>query len=284
MVSRTDGGIASLADRSDVSSAGRPYSLDLQDETRRAAGRYRVSVWPETGEAAVTWIGAPRVGHPREDEGKESPDTEPDARADRRARAQLKRYSVRNDIRRLWTLTCADQTPDETLMRQRVAKFERRLRAEFGPLPYVRVLERHRSGALHAHFGLPARFLDHARVSALWGHGFVHYRDRRRRRISASGRVTGRRYEARALAGYLAKYLAKDPVRGDDGGHRYEVAEGFQPTVVRRSFGSLGASLEHIRERFELAAGEHLDWMWDSSTFPDWTGPPVRYLRYEEAA
>lgn len=251
-------------------------SLDLKDETRNVAGHHLVSVWPETGEMACTWRSLRHGG------GTGSAEVVPsdDDRAGRRARSKLTRYCVRNDLRRLWSLTCRDQTTDVTLMRSRLSQWERGMRETFGRMPYVVVIERHKSGALHAHVALPATFLDHGKVERVWGHGFVHYRDRRRRALNV-GR--GRRFQARALAGYLAKYVAKDPVRLE-GGHRYEVAEGFQPAVVRRSFGSLGAAVEWGTAYFVVGRGETLEAMWDSSTSTDWRGPPVRYMRFEEAA
>lgn len=257
--------VASPADGREAS------SLDFQDVTRRAPGRYRFSAWPETGEAAVVWLpyGRSAGTEPRTAEGVE------DDRAERRARAVIRRYCVRNDLRRLWTLTCADQITDVTAMHRRVRRFLRLLRIEFGVMPYVVVLERHRSGALHAHLALPARFLAHGQVARVWGHGFVHYRDR-------GVRLQGRRSEARVLASYLAKYVAKDPVREGFGAHRYEVAEGFQPRVIRRSFGSLGAAVQKVMERFVLIQGEALDLAWDSTSSPTWRGPPVRYFRFNE--
>jgi hypothetical protein len=168
-------------------------------------------------------------------------------------------------------------------MHRRIARFERRMRAEFGPMPYVVVLERHKTGAIHAHVALPATFLEHARFARVWGYGHVFYADRKRKRL-VGRRVAGRRFQARSMAGYLAKYVSKDPVRVGPTGHRYEVAEGFQPKAVRRSAGSLGAGIEFVRQTFELGAGEVLDLIWDSSQAEDWRGPPVRYMRYEEAA
>jgi hypothetical protein len=159
-------------------------------------------------------------------------------------------------------------------MRSMVAAFERRLRREFGPMPYVVVLEWHPGGhGLHAHMALPARFLEHGAMQRVWGHGFVHYRDRH-------GRRSGRRAGARALAAYVGKYVAKDPVRVE-GGHRYEVAQGFQPVVVRRSVGSLGAGLQVARNAF---VGESVELEWDSSLRLDWRGPPLRYVRFSEPA
>lgn len=248
-------------------------SLDFQDVTRRAPGRYRFSAWPETGEAAVVWL---PYGRSAGTEPRTAEDDDDD-RAERRARATIRRYCVRNDLRRLWTLTCADQITDVGVMWRRVRRFHRKLRDEFGAMPYVVVLERHKSGALHAHVSLPARFLAHGEVARVWGHGFVHYRDR-------GVRLRGRRSEARVLAAYLAKYVAKDPIREGFGAHRYEVAEGFQPKVVRRSFGSLGAAVEKVMERFVLVQGEALELVWDSTSSASWRGPPVRYFRFEEAA
>jgi len=103
----------------------------------------------------------------------------------------------------------------------------------------------------------------------------VHYRDR-------GMRCRGRRSEARVLAAYVGKYVGKDPVRAGIGGHRYEVAEGFQPEVVRRSYRSLAASLDQVMWEMTGLRGESLELVWDSSSDEKWRGPPLRYLRFEE--
>jgi hypothetical protein len=45
--------------------------------------------------------------------------------------------------------------------------------------------------------------------------------------------VSGPRDEARLAARYLAEYIGKDFADHPKGLHRYDVAEGFQPRVVR---------------------------------------------------
>ncbi|MEO9240761.1 MAG: hypothetical protein ABI418_22045, partial [Jatrophihabitantaceae bacterium] len=97
-------------------------------------------------------------------------------------------------------------------------------------MAYAWVPEWHKTGhGLHLHFAV-GRFIPRSLIAASWPHGFVH--------IKVIGDLpvgSGTLGEARKVAGYLSKYVAKsfaDPNRVQ-GLHRYDLAQGFQPTVVR---------------------------------------------------
>jgi hypothetical protein len=86
-------------------------------------------------------------------------------------------------------------------------------------------------GRIHGHLGTD-RFLSIELLSRSWNRGFVWVGDPKK--------IRGR-YAVGQLAAYLAKYLTKDvdgladddPRRRQDGQHRYHLAEGFQPEVIR---------------------------------------------------
>ena len=203
------------------------------------------------------------TNHPAATPNGGSPPETPDDRAARRARSAVRRYAVANGINRLATLTRADQTHDVGLVLADFAAFGRRLRAAYPGVAWVRVLERHRSGALHVHVGLSG-FVPKERVASLWPHGFVDVRKVRAR----SG---GGRNSARVTARYLSKYVVKDPVR-TGAGHRYEVRQGFQPASVRAS----AWSVDELLDLFAVSSVP--EYRWDSDTEPTWTGPPVVYI------
>jgi hypothetical protein len=112
------------------------------------------------------------------------------------------------------------------------------------------------------HFAV-GEYLAHAVVRDAWAHGYVWVTGPR-------GRVpaTETLGQARNVARYVAKYLAKD-TRSAGGLHRYGVAEGFQPPtrVVYADTaeeGLIAAAREMGREPIRT---------WDSADNVNWTGP-----------
>jgi hypothetical protein len=191
---------------------------------------------------------------------------ESEARAGRRARGKLRRYVVSNDCTRLVTLTCRDQTTDRALLLSRLQTFTKGLNRAAPGVAWVWVIERHKSGALHAHLGL-AGFVHYRRLRRLWPHGHVWANLLRK----GKGRPS-----ARAAAGYLAKYVSKDPV-ADAGQHRYEVRQGFQPEAVRLT----AATFEDAwRIAVAMMGGEIPAYEWESAQCKDWTGPPVAFFAW----
>ena len=200
--------------------------------------------------------------------GAPGPDSTDGERAARRAKGRVRRYGVSNRLTRLVTLTCADQTHDPRRMRGRLSEFQRQLRERHPDLAYLRAVERHESGALHAHYGV-SKFVDYRELRKLWRHGFVDVRKIRTKR--------GGREDARAAARYLSKYVTKDPVREGLGGHRYEVRQGFQPrAVLLWADSQVGAESAGILEM----GGEVPAYAWSSSGTPEWNGPPASFLSW----
>jgi len=278
------------------SEGGRPLLLDkgtlLVKPQVVGSGRWRIAAYPAAGESVVTcgsggktagvsglWrcpcsaLGQPadifckRCGEFRSGSTPE----ENARRAHSRARAEVRRYCAANQLTRLWTLTYEHGTFDRRRVVRDVEAFCRRLRARFGELPYVYVLELHPGGhGWHVHIGLPARFMAHKVMGELWGHGFVQYADRQAKGMKTVGR-------ARKLAGYLAKYLVKDFQRDDQGHvyrrapreHRYDVAQGYAVVCQRKRTDTLAQADRLVR--WIMGPGT-LDLV-KSSTWTDYRGP-----------
>ncbi|NYJ18881.1 rolling circle replication-associated protein [Glaciibacter psychrotolerans] len=199
------------------------------------------------------------------------------AEAGRRARARLRRYCAANRLNRLGTLTYAGAgNHDPAQLREHLAGFFRQLRDALGgaALPYAWVPEWHKSGhGLHAHFAV-GRFIKRSLIVDSWPHGFVH--------IKLLGDLpvgSGSLSQARRAAGYLSKYVAKtfaDPTVRDLGLHRYDVAQGFQPEVMRLSASSSDAV---IAEASELMSSAPLT-RWSSAENADWQGAPAIWAQW----
>lgn len=187
---------------------------------------------------------------------------------DRRARARARRFIVANGLNRLLTVTYAPPQPtDVGVVLADCARFERRLRQRLPGVVWARALERHESGAIHVHYALSG-YVSKELLARLWGRGFVDVR-----KIRAAQQ--GGRESARAAARYVTKYISKAPTRAQ-GGHRYEVRQGFQPEEVRLAAWSSGEAVRALVEAF----GAPPSYEWTSSGDPDWNGPPVRYLAF----
>lgn len=210
-------------------------------------------------------------------------------RAAARARTQVRRYCKANRIRRMWTLTYARARWERAAVVRDVLTFAERMRVRFGDVAWIAALELHPDGhGWHVHFGLPARFFDHAEMTALWRHGFVQFSDG-----PWSEKGVGGHELARRLSGYLAKYLVKD-CQEDGSGHRWErkrgehrylVAQGHAVVCRQRRVDTLsqvyrvsrlwhqGASLGGQYGPNSVAVREFSSAEWDG-----WRGPPVLVL------
>jgi hypothetical protein len=194
--------------------------------------------------------------------------------AARRARSQVRRYCVANLLSRLGTLTyggagCHD--PDG--LRRNVHAFFRELRGEVGSsFPYLWTAEWHPGGhGLHVHFAV-GRYLPRGFIERAWPHGFVHIKllgD-----LSYNVSTVG---EARHVAGYLSKYVAKSMDGGRRGLHRYDVAEGFAPAEERSSSRSSGLAVAGAVERM----GRAPDYRSDSGDWHGYDGPPALFLSWD---
>lgn len=262
----------------------------VQEPKRRDREPVSVTIWPECGEATVTWVGTgqgTQLAAEKEPAGSHGLQRLADqlrheasqrARA-ARARARMRRYVIKNKLTRMWTLTFADEVHDRAVALEAMQEFVRRLRDEFGEaIPYLYVFEWHKLNdrGWHVHMLVQARRVEHKRMERLWGHGFVQYSDGQKRR------GVSQRERARTAATYAAKYVGKDIERGlESGDHAYEVAQGFRPERIARSAGTWRAGVALAVAFF---GGLVPRVMWDSSDADVWFGPPVQLLDFGEAA
>jgi hypothetical protein len=189
----------------------------------------------------------------------------------------LRRYCAANGLNRLGTLTYRGEgNHDPALLRDHLASFFRELRAglEGRSFAYAWVPEWHKSGhGLHAHFAV-GRYIQRSVIQRAWPHGFVH--------IKLIGDLpvgAGRLSESRVAGSYLAKYVAKTFGEGRDprlGRHRYDVAEGFQPTKIHLTGTSAG---EILAQASDVLSGAPQT-LWASSTVDDWRGPPTIWAQW----
>ena len=248
------------------------------------------------------------VNGPRSPEERARMDADNRARTGRRARGRLRRYVVANGLSRMASLTYAptvgSSSPDcgqteapkapmteavhqagddgrctvcgrpygpeglSAVMRD-AAGAVRRLRAilRVERLPYALVPEYHADGHVHAHV-LLGRYVAKAVLERAWVHGWVDVR-------RFQGR--GGREAARKAAAYAGKYVAKAVERDSNGRHRYEVGQGFQPSVVKRSgYRSLEAAVD-----FVLDHGQRVVYGIHSDAIQGYDGPAFLYVSLE---
>lgn len=245
-------------------------SLEVSTQLDRHLAGWDLGLFPDAAEAS----GAFRSSIPRRGgRGVRGEAVDPFRSAEEaghRAKVRLRRYCVANRLNRLGTLTYAGEgCHDPRAFRRDVAEFFRRLRRLVGePFAYAWVPEWHPGGhGLHAHFAV-GRFISRQRhIEPAWGRGFVHIK-----LLSDLPSGGGTVAEARAAAGYLAKYVAKG--FGEDrilGLHRFDVAEGFQPAVERIA--------APTRAEVEALASERMggppSFVWRSQNATEWFGPPA---------
>ena len=248
--------------------APEPRASSLEYGTKLGGGGWTFLLYPEAAEGGGNLRPARRepVGRQRR-----SPIPERSAAdAARRARGKVRRYCAANRLNRLGTLTYAGSgNHDPGALRTDLADFFRRLRGGVGePFPYLWAPEWHPGGhGLHAHFAV-GRWIAQAAIREAWGRGFVH--------ITLLGDLpvgSGTLGEARLAARYLAKYVGKDLAAGGrpPGLHRYEVAQGYQPRVIRFD----GRTADEVIAWAETYMGRTAERIWRSRDEGAWDGPPA---------
>jgi hypothetical protein len=249
-------------------------SLDYSPKLAR--GYWRLRLYPDAGEAVATFqsaAGASSFGSAggsgalaaaAEPDGSPVADDNepPDGSAERRARRRVRLYCASNRLTYLWTLTYSgDGQRNPRAVRDDVHKFFQGLRLVIGrPYPYLWVTEWHPGGhGLHVHFAL-GEYVPHQLVVRTWGRGeIVWVRGPRKELDDEGARKAGRR-----IAGYVAKYLTKDP-SAPRGWHRYEVAQNFQPSVRELT----AETAEEAVRLADAALGDGATW-WDSADDASW--------------
>lgn len=251
-----------------VPGTGEGWAATLYPGAREAV------MWRETVPTAPASPAEPEpAGNPRDGDGRlrarvaDDP-TENRARASRRAKGRVRRYSIANRCTRLATFTYRESPLGSQQVKSDWARFARELKGRYPELAWVRVLELGElHGRLHVHAGL-SRFIPKPELARLWGHGFVDVRKLRTKR--------GGKEDARAAARYLAKYATKAAL-AEPGEHAYEVAQGHQPEAVRVR----GWEPDQLwRQLVGDMDGEVPSYEWSSSSDQFWRGPPVTYLAW----
>ena len=119
----------------------------------------------------------------------------------------VRQFCVRWSLTKMWTFTFKTAQWDKKLVKSHMNAFLMRWRMLNGgkPFPYVYVIELHPEGhGYHVHVGVPGgMFTDFFQLRRVWGHGRIRF-DQNSRHSGES------RNDARRLAIYLSKYLAKD--------------------------------------------------------------------------
>lgn len=165
------------------------------------------------------------------------------------------------------------------------AAFVKRLRAAYfrgRRFPYVLVPEFHKDGHVHVHMAV-AEFIPWDLFGRVWGHGYVAFTDFRSRKKGEKRGAAGKR-----SAGYLTKYVTKmfDEELGEAAAHRhrYEVAQGFEPTsTIAGGFRSRHAALDFLVDAY----GVKVDYVkWSEDVDPDgvqWAWASVDVLEVRQA-
>jgi hypothetical protein len=219
------------------------------------------------------------VGTPKERDPDHVPEHDPERsakEADRRARAEMRRYCVANRLNKLWSLTYAEEPDDWATVWEHVEAFRKRLWAHLGRrIPMVVVIEEgSRNGRLHVHLAVH-EWLDWADVVNLWGHGYcfvqkIEAKKNERTTLSASD-------QARIVASYLSGYLIANAKKAhaQDGrsahGKRFSTTRGFSPGCERVRVETLDQALSLVYRTM----GPTPSYLWSSSTLDEWDGPPV---------
>jgi len=185
----------------------------------------------------------------------------------------VRRYCVHNELRFLWSLTQARQDHDREAVRRDVQRFIRRLHRHLGrAIPYLYVLETHKSGAWHVHIALPC-WIHHRDLARIWGHGLVWVTDHGKR--ARKKRVMDREGQGmRRVAGYVAKYVSKAYEAGD-GRQGYGVAEGHQPPSVL----VWALTEREVRDLIDGMAAHELV-VFDLTELDGYEGPPAYWARW----
>jgi hypothetical protein len=205
-------------------------------------------------------------------------DLERQAQNEKRAHARavklVRQFCVRWGLTKMWTFTFKEAQWDKRLVKANMNAFLIQWRILNGgrAFPYLYVLELHPEGhGYHVHVAVPGGFFtDYWTLKRVWGHGIIQYSEKNRH----SGET---RDDARRLATYLSKYLAKDVSEDHvQGEHRYEPAQGFEIKTTRRWFPRFQGAVAFL----ELGIiGERFLQVWSDYEIDSWPGPPTWLYR-----
>ena len=128
-----------------------------------------------------------------------------------------------------------------------------------------------KDGNLHAHFGL-GRYVPWRLIRSTWRRGHIFIKLLSDMRVGSI-----RRDEARRVAVYLSKYLGKTFDSPQlFGRHRYDLAQGFQPSVLHLS----GRSAHDVRGQASGVMGADPARTWSSAEVKGWDRPPAVWFAW----
>jgi hypothetical protein len=206
-------------------------------------------VYWTAGEATVWWPMETAIS----DSGAKKKEQLEHDRADRaeelgrRAKGGCRRFARANKLRIMFTGTCRDECRDYGEFYRRWRIFERKLKRRYPWLVGLAVPEPQPGGhAWHWHLAVP-HFLDIDVVQAFWCWGNVN--------VKGPPGLPGGAWNARKLAGYLAKYVAKGfeeelPAgftARPKGRRRYWTTHGHKPEPTRYEFPSMAYALAFLK-------------------------------------
>jgi hypothetical protein len=248
--------------------------MGLRDAIDASRAGWWLTLCPDAGEGGGCFV-ASRIDRRVGVRGQAADPDRSKREAARRATRNVRRYTVANRLNRFLTLTYEGKGCFDPLeARAHVAEFIIRLRELLGgrALAYVWVPEWHKTHGLHLHLAF-ARFVPRSALIAAWGRGHVW--------IQLHGDLGvggGSLAEARRTAAYLSKYISKAFDTDDRilGRHRYEVAQGFQPSTER----IYGTSFASMAEASCDRMGSRPVREWRSDQEDEWRGPPSFWFQW----
>jgi hypothetical protein len=252
------------------------FSLINVRDPHHVTPGWRLSLYPGAGEGGGCFVSGPR----RHNVGVKGAAKDRDralSEAARRARGKVRRYCAEHRLNRFGTLTYAEPfCTDPVELRRDVGEFFRSLRASLGgdPFPYLWVPELHADGErFHVHFAV-GRYVGRRLIEQAWGRGFVHIK-----LIGNLSSTSTSWHEARVAARYLGKYVAKsfEGERQVPGLHRFEVAQGFQPSKMVLQAPSRD---EIISDAIDVM-GVHVGHVWSSEDQEGWAAPPALWISWD---
>jgi hypothetical protein len=252
------------------------HKKHIQQLNNLGNAHWSLNLYPDAREAGGTFITS--RAYPR-NTGLKGYAKDPQRSAEeaaRRASGRIRRYASANGLNRLGTLTykgagCHDQIQ----ARQDISEFFISLRqlTKGKNLAYIWVPEWHPNGhGIHLHFAV-GKYIKRSIIEESWPHGFVHIKligD-----LPAHSSVLD---ESRIAARYLSKYVSKSFLdeKRIFGKHRYDLAQGFKPPVVKMTGTSPYALLSLANEQM----GRHPRRQWSSKDVENWHGAPAFWAQW----
>lgn len=119
-------------------------------------------------------------------------------------------HTLKFETMGFWTLTYPDKYPtDPKIYKAHLKEFRRRYELQYGKTPIVWRLEFQKRGAPHYHLlALDPPFVPALELSNLWA-SVVHSCDEAHKKIGVDIKLITKGREARLIATYIAKYVAK---------------------------------------------------------------------------